>query len=257
MPPEIKQIFEALRYEVAWLHAKWSLYSQLFCQGEARLIFLDSMAPGFFVIVRDSLMNELIVGLCRLTDPSTTGRRANLTLTRLAESLEAANTDPATHVVEEPGVGEEGVDQPELERLPPGHGLAGEDQAERLGEADEARQAGRAALAGIRQQFASCLVELDRTCSPLRAWRNRRLGHSDLPTALGNSPDPLPPIAWTAIDNALEEVRGLMNLLQEHYLDSEFRYEHFTDLNDGEGLVFYLEEARKFEEQEKRRALGG
>jgi hypothetical protein len=204
MPPEIKEIFEALRYEIAWLHAKWSIYSQLFCQGDARLEFLDSMAPGFFVIVRDSLLNELIVGLCRLTDPSTTGRRENLTLARLAESLEVANIDPA-----------------------------------------------------IRQQFASYLVSLDQTCSPLRAWRNRRLGHSDLPTALGNSPDPLPPVTWAAIDGALEEVRVLMNLLQKHYLDSEFFYEHFTDLNDGEELVFYLEEAQKFEEEEKRRALGG
>lgn len=203
MPTGVKKIFEALRYEVAWLHAKWSIYAQLFCRGEERLEFLDFMAPGFFVVVRDSLQNELIVGLCRLTDPSTTGRKENLTLARLAEALDSANADSS-----------------------------------------------------LRQQFSLQLTDLDQTCTPLRDWRNRRLGHSDLPTALGSSPNPLPDVTWNAIDEALRKVRLLMNLPERHFLDSEFFYEHFTDLNDGEEIVFHLEEARRFEDEEKRRALG-
>jgi hypothetical protein len=203
MPTGVKEIFEALRYEVAWLHAKWSIYSQLFCQGDERLEFLDSMAPGFFVVVRDSLQNDLIVGLCRLTDPSTIGKKENLTLSRLAESLGADNNS-----------------------LP------------------------------LIQQFGFQLDYLNQTCSPLREWRNRRLGHSDLPTALGSGPSPLPEVTWSAIDEALEEVRALMNLLEKHYLSSEFFYESFTDLGEGEDLVFYLKEAQRCEEEERRRVLG-
>jgi hypothetical protein len=89
MPLQVKEIFENLRYEVTWLHAKWAIYSQLFCRGEDQLSFLDVMAPGFFVVVRDSLENELIVGLCRLTNPSKTGPHENLTFARLAETLGA------------------------------------------------------------------------------------------------------------------------------------------------------------------------
>jgi hypothetical protein len=48
-----------------------------------------------------------------------------------------------------------------------------------------------------------------------------------------------------------------MNLVQRHFLDSEFHYESFTDLDDGEAVVFYLREAQKYEEEEKRRAMGG
>ncbi len=197
MPPLIKEVFENLRYEVTWLHAKWAIYSQLFCCGEEQLSFLDSMASGFFVIVRDSLENELIVGLCRLTDPATTGRRKNLTLARLAETLK--ETDIAT-------------------------------------------------------DFQSRFQKIDQACSPLREWRNRRLAHSDFPTALGQSR--LPEVAWETIDSALARVGGLMNLVQGHFLDSEFDYRSFTNLNDGEEVVFYLKEARQHEEEEKSRALG-
>ena len=52
------------------------------------------------------------------------------------------------HVVEEAGVGDQGVDQAELQGLAAGDRLAGEDQVERLGDADQPRQAGRAAPAG-------------------------------------------------------------------------------------------------------------
>jgi len=198
MPPPIKEVFENLRYEVTWLYSKWAIYSQLFCRGEEQLSFLDSMAPGFFVIIRDSLENELIVGLCRLTDPTTTGRRENLTLARLAETLEEAD---------------------------------------------------------IAKEFQSRLHKIDQACSPLREWRNRRLAHSDFPTALGQSQFPLPKVAWETIDSTLKSIGNLMNLVQIHFLDSEFGYESFTNLNDGEEIVFYLKEAQQHEEEERSRAL--
>ena len=203
MPPAVKEVFAALRCELAWLHAKWAIYSQLYCRGDARLGFLDAIAPGFFVVVRDSIQNELMVGLCRLTDPLEAGGNRNLTLSRLAAMLEAVDADTS-----------------------------------------------------LREEFDSCLAALDRACSPLRDWRNRRLGHSDLPTALGSSAKPLLPVTWSAIDGALAQARTLMNLVERHYLESEFYYEHFTDLSDGDDLVFYLEEAQRFEDEERRRALG-
>ncbi|MFY9825725.1 MAG: hypothetical protein WAM82_30405 [Thermoanaerobaculia bacterium] len=204
MPPHIKDVFEGLRYEITWLHAKWAIYSQLFCHGAEQLTFLDSMTPGFFVVIRDSLENDLIVGLCRLTDPSTTGRRENLTLARLKETLNS-----------------EEEEEEDLKRV-----------------------------------FDLRLEKIDRTCSPFREWRNRRLAHTDFPTALGQSQTPLPGVAWEAIDAALRQVGSLMNLVQIHFLDSEFDYRSFTDLNDGEEVVFYLREAQRYEEEERMRVLG-
>ena len=50
--------------------------------------------------------------------------------------------------VEEARVGEQGVDQPQLQRLAADHRLAGEDEVERLGDADPPRQPRRAPPAG-------------------------------------------------------------------------------------------------------------
>jgi hypothetical protein len=203
MPPRVKETFEALRYEVTWLHAKWAIYSQLFCRGEQQLAFLDSMTPGFFVVVRDSFENELIVGLCRVTEGSMIGRRQNLTLARLAEDLRCVECED------------------------------------------------------LRGRFESELLKVDEVCSPLRKLRNRRLAHSDYPTSLSKAADSLPDVAWHDIDNALAQVRGLLNMVEVYFLGSEFHYESFVELDDGEELVFYLREARRWEEEEKRRALRG
>lgn len=195
MRPKVKEVFEPLRYEVAWLHAKWAIYSQLYCRGNEQLAFLDAMAPGFFVVVKDSLENELIVGLCRLIEKAKTGRNHNLTLARLKESLSC-----------------------ERERE-------------------------------FRGSFSARFERLRRSCAPLREWRNRRLAHSDYPTVTGEVQASLPEIPWQTIDEALAEVRTLMNLVQRRFLDSEFHYESFTDLDDGEMIVFYLREAQKYEEE--------
>jgi hypothetical protein len=195
----VKEVFEPLRYEVAWLHAKWALYSQLYCRGDEQLTFLDSVAPGFFVLIRDSLENELIVGVCRLIEAAKTGKKKNLTLARLEESLSS---------------------EQELE---------------------------------LRGSFAARFEELCRLCSPLRKWRHRRVAHSDYPTLAGKAQASLQRIPWQTIDEALAEVRTLMNLVERHFLDAEFHYESFTDLEDGAAVVFYLREAQR---TRKRRSAG-
>ncbi len=197
MPDGVKAVFEPLRYEVTWLHAKWLIYQQLFCRDQQRVDLMNRLAPGFFVVVADSLRTESIVGLCRLTDPAKSGSNQNLTLLRLAEAVTS----------EEPGRFASDVDA----------------EANRL-----------------RHAF-----------SPLRTWRNKRLAHTDFPTAVDMQT--LPEIPQLTIDNGLAGVRGLMNLVEVHYLNSEFCYDQFTNLDDGDELIFYLSEAERYDEERRRR----
>jgi hypothetical protein len=220
MPPKIKVAFEPLRYEIAWLHAKWSIYGQLFCRGEEQLDVLNSMARAFFLIVQDSLQNDLIVGLCRITDPPNTGKRKNLTLSSLAELLKP--------------VEEMQVKEPEREN----------------GQGDESSEL-RDKEKELWRKFSNQLESLGHVCSPLREWRNRRLAHSDFPTAVGQHPDPLPESVWDTIDEVLVRVRVAMNMVEGHFLDSEFRYDLFTNLDDGEEVVRYLKEAQQRENEER------
>jgi len=220
MPPKIKEVFEPLRYEIAWLHAKWSIYGQLFCRGEEQLDILNSMARAFFLIVQDSLQNDLIVGLCRITDSPHTGKRKNLTLASLAEILKDLKEAQEREREKEESQTDENPQSTSKEEE-------------------------------LWREFVSQLELLAHVCAPLREWRNRRLAHSDFPTAVGQHPDPLPELVWDAIDEALARVRVVMNIVEGHFWDSEFRYDIFTNLDDGEEVVRCLKEAQQREKEER------
>jgi hypothetical protein len=70
MQPELGQVFYALFNQCAWLHLKWGEYVRLFGTSEERVTFLNRAAPGFFHIVQDTLYDEVLLHVCRLTDPA-------------------------------------------------------------------------------------------------------------------------------------------------------------------------------------------
>lgn len=97
--------------------------------------------------------------------------------------------------------------------------------------------------------------ELDglRACSGgIRKWRNRRIAHTDLPTALLLHPDPLPGIRRELVDEALERVRNLMNKIEKHYADSETEYEHVIQEGDGKALLVWLQAGLAHEDEERK-----
>lgn len=92
------------------------------------------------------------------------------------------------------------------------------------------------------------LDELHIQCEPFRTWRNKRLAHLDLSTAMRSSPNPLPGISLEMIENALQLVRTYMNQIEQHYNDSEYGYEHFLMQSDGDALVAMLRYGLRYEE---------
>lgn len=81
MGPELGPVYHALWKEVAWLHAKWNQYRQLYAHSPERVAFLNRVASHFFGVVQDTLYDDILLHLARLTDPPKSGR--NLTLQRL------------------------------------------------------------------------------------------------------------------------------------------------------------------------------
>src|SRR2546430_16292006 len=60
----------ALWNEVAWLHAKWHEYKELYGEKPPRLELLNRASGFFFRIVQDTLWENTLLHLARLTDPS-------------------------------------------------------------------------------------------------------------------------------------------------------------------------------------------
>lgn len=77
--------FHALWQEVAWIHAKWEQYVELFGSKPTRIDLLNRAAPFFFRVVQDSLWEDIILHIARLTDPPRTGTKENLTIRLLPE----------------------------------------------------------------------------------------------------------------------------------------------------------------------------
>ena len=73
-------LFHELWNEVAWLYMKWEEYVELFGKTPTRIDLLNQSAPVFFKIVQDSLWEDVLLHISRLTDPPKSSGKKNLTI---------------------------------------------------------------------------------------------------------------------------------------------------------------------------------
>lgn len=87
MGEELGSVFHALWNEVAWLHLKWAEYEELYGKSQERVDLLNEVSPQFFRIVQDSLGDEILLHIARITDPPTDRKSNNLTIRRLSSEF--------------------------------------------------------------------------------------------------------------------------------------------------------------------------
>lgn len=75
--------YHALWQEIALLHAKWREYVELYGTKPARIDLLNRSAPRFFRLVQDTLWEETLLSIARLTDPAESIKQRNLTIRAL------------------------------------------------------------------------------------------------------------------------------------------------------------------------------
>jgi hypothetical protein len=83
MGEDIGMVFNALWQEVAWLHMKWSENVVLFETKPSRIDLMNKAAQRFFWMIQDSLWKDIILHIARLTDPSKSAGKDNLTIQKL------------------------------------------------------------------------------------------------------------------------------------------------------------------------------
>jgi hypothetical protein len=76
-----------LREELDWLRQKWNEFRELFEKGEERIVVLNKTASNFFYFLGKLLFEDAILHLCRLTDPPRMNKHSNLTIMKLAETI--------------------------------------------------------------------------------------------------------------------------------------------------------------------------
>lgn len=81
---DLGSLFHELWGEVGWLYIKWHEYVELFGKTRSRIDLLNKSAPLFFRIVQDSLWEDMLLHIARLTDPPKSKGKDNLTIQRLS-----------------------------------------------------------------------------------------------------------------------------------------------------------------------------
>jgi len=87
LPPEERDIFMWLCQELSAITGKWDFFITLF-GNEGNIVLFNELAPVSFHIIEESIRNDLILSIYRLSEPSTShgkSSKANLSLLLLAE----------------------------------------------------------------------------------------------------------------------------------------------------------------------------
>jgi hypothetical protein len=84
IPENIREIFMWLCQDVAALQSKWDFYLQLYSE-EENTDLLSELASWSFNIIEESLRNDMTMAICRLSDPSISMHKENLSLAALVE----------------------------------------------------------------------------------------------------------------------------------------------------------------------------
>jgi hypothetical protein len=92
MGRDLGEIYAALWQEVAGIHSKWAEYLVLYGTRESRVNLLNRAAPRFARLVQDTLWENVVLHIARLTDPPKSMRKSNLSVRSLAQHIDHTET---------------------------------------------------------------------------------------------------------------------------------------------------------------------
>jgi hypothetical protein len=91
---QLHGLFQLLEKDLLWLQLMWQVYRQLFGTEPTYIDLMNETAHVVFGVFQDVLLDDVLLGLTRLTDPATTGRgrglKENLSLVRLVNLIDSA-----------------------------------------------------------------------------------------------------------------------------------------------------------------------
>lgn len=84
MKGEAKVIYDVIVQDLIRIHANWKIFQQLYTVSDERFVIMNNTAPRFFRLVQDVLVDDAVISLSILVDPS-----SDDTLLRLVKMLKA------------------------------------------------------------------------------------------------------------------------------------------------------------------------
>lgn len=88
MGSELGPLYDAMWQQLAWLHHKWDQYVELYGTADTRLTILNEAAPMFFRVVQDTLWDDVLLHIARLTDSPQSMGKPNLSMRRFPGEID-------------------------------------------------------------------------------------------------------------------------------------------------------------------------
>ena len=96
MGSELGPIFYRLWFECSYLHTKWHEFDSLYGTGRDNINLMNEAARGFFRMLQDVLLENILIHISALLDPAVQRKKRNLTLGQLPELVDPDLT-PQVH----------------------------------------------------------------------------------------------------------------------------------------------------------------
>ncbi len=88
MGEKLGPLYHALWNELAWLYSKWGEYVEVFGTKTSRVELVNQAAGQFFRIVQDSLWEDSLLHIARLTDSPKSAGKDNLTVRQFPDFID-------------------------------------------------------------------------------------------------------------------------------------------------------------------------
>lgn len=100
MPAEVEKVYKHLHGDVLELIWRWKMYDQLYMRKET-IDLLNESASNTFGLIQNSLIDSILLLICRVTDPhkSRVGKNENLTFELLKNTSHVANNLELNHKI--------------------------------------------------------------------------------------------------------------------------------------------------------------
>ncbi len=91
MPEHLGDLYYELYNQAAWIHFKWMDFCRLYARDQETVDLVNEEAPAFFHNLQRMMWEDVLLHLCRITDPPKSAGKDTLTIRRIA----SLSPDPA------------------------------------------------------------------------------------------------------------------------------------------------------------------
>lgn len=93
IPSELKSLFCLLHIDLVRILVRWDMYIKLYVDNTHRARLLSTVDKNFFSTISSVLSDDVVTGIGRMTDATTTGKYNNLVIRRLVDKSKSSGYD--------------------------------------------------------------------------------------------------------------------------------------------------------------------